>query len=46
MAQEQEQLALRNTQAHKEQDVYRVDDAPMGNDRNGNGGPIVILLDD
>ena len=23
-----------------------MDDAPIGNDRNGNGGPIVILLED
>ena len=43
MAQEQ-QLVLRDAVAQGEQAIYQVDDAPMGNGRNG--GPIVILPED
>ena len=43
MAQEQ-QLVLRDAVAQGEQAIYQVDDAPMGNGRNGR--PIVILLED
>ena len=43
MAQEQ-QLVLRDAVAQGEQAMYRVDDAPIDNGRNG--GPIVILPED
>ena len=46
MAQSQQQLAIKDVQAQEEQNVYRVDDTSMGNGKNGNGGPIVIMLED
>ena len=42
---QQQQMVLRDAHA-QDQEVYRVDDTAMGNGRNGNGGPIVVMPED